>query len=52
MGAGTIVMLNLIKPGILKTMTSSVVGQLVFVVAAGLYAIGFLLIRRVTRIEA
>ncbi len=50
-GIGAVFMLNAIAPGTLDQMTSSVIGQLTIVVAGVLYAVGFLLIRRTTRIE-
>lgn len=51
MGAGTVVILNVVDPGILRTMTSSLIGQAAFVISMTLYALGFLMVRRVTRIE-
>jgi tight adherence protein B len=51
MGVGTVVLLNAITPGALHKMTSSFAGQVAFVVAASLYALGFFLIRRTTSID-
>ncbi len=51
LGAGSLVMMNLIAPGTLQKVTSSLVGQVTLIVAAALYAVGFLLIRKTTRIE-
>ena len=51
MGIGTVFLLNLIHPGALDEMTSKPLGQVALAVAASLYALGFALIRRTTRIE-
>jgi tight adherence protein B len=51
LGVGSLVMLNLIAPGTLNRVTSSVIGQVVLLVAGSMYALGFFLIRRTTRIE-
>jgi tight adherence protein B len=51
MGLGSLLMLNSINPGILDKMTSRPVGQAALGLAAALYSVGFLLIRRTTRIE-
>lgn len=51
-GVGTLVLLNTISPGLLDQMTSSGVGRLAFLASGSLYAVGLLLIRRMTRIEA
>jgi tight adherence protein B len=51
LGAGSLMMLNLIAPGTLHKITSSLVGQVTLVVSVLLYALGFLLIRRTTRID-
>jgi len=50
-GAGALLMLNLISPGTLDRMTSSFLGQAALFVAAGMYALGFILIRRQTRVD-
>lgn len=51
MGAGTLVLLNLIKPGTLDKMTTSLVGIVALAVAGAMYLVGFLIIVRTTRIE-
>lgn len=51
LGAGSLFMLNLIAPGTLHEVTSSLIGQIVLIVAIILYVVGFLLIRKVTRID-
>jgi tight adherence protein B len=51
LGVGSILVLNLIAPGTLGKLTSTLLGQVVLAISVTLYAIGFLLIRRTTRIE-
>jgi tight adherence protein B len=51
LGVVTVLILNLINPGIIDELTSTFGGVIVLLVAAGLYLAGFLLIRKVTRIE-
>ena len=51
LGAGSIVMLNLISPGVIEKMASQLIGQVALAIAGGLYFLGFTLIRRATRIE-
>lgn len=51
LGIGAVLMLNAIAPGTLERLTSTVVGQVTIAVAAAIYTLGFLLIRRTTRIE-
>jgi tight adherence protein B len=50
MGVGSLVVLNLIHPGAVHTMTSKLIGQAALVVAGLLYSLGFFLIKRTTRI--
>lgn len=51
LGAGSLLMMNLISPGTLHKVTSSLIGQVTLIVAGALYALGFLLIRKTTRID-
>lgn len=51
MGFGMLFMLNLIQPGSVEAMTGHIVGQIALVVSAALFALGFYLIRRMTRFE-
>jgi tight adherence protein B len=51
MGGITVLLMNAITPGVLDGLTSSVPGLIALGVAGGLYVLGFLLIRRVTRVE-
>ena len=50
-GVGVLLLVNLITPGSLKAMSSSIIGQASLVIAGGLFAFGLLLIRRTTDIE-
>jgi tight adherence protein B len=51
LGAGSLLLLNLISPGVVEQMTGDPIGRVALLTAALLYAIGFTLIRRITRIE-
>lgn len=51
MGAGTLLVFNLISPGLLDKMLTSGVGQLALTISGALYGVGFLLIRKTVRIE-
>jgi tight adherence protein B len=51
LGVGMLFLLNAIQPGTVQIMTQSIVGQIALVGSAGLFAAGFLAIRRMTRIE-
>lgn len=51
LGVGILLMLNTIRPGTVELMTRNIVGQLALVVGFGLFATGFLVIRRMTRVE-
>jgi tight adherence protein B len=51
LGVGSLFLMNSIKDGALDRMTGSPVGQACVIIAFGLYAVGFILIRRMSRIE-
>lgn len=51
LGAGSLLMMNVIAPGTLNKVTSSLLGQIILVVALAMYAGGFWMIRRTTRID-
>ncbi|MEV1051733.1 type II secretion system F family protein [Streptomyces sp. NPDC049887] len=51
LGLSFLLMINAIRPGALDKMTASVVGQFAVVIAFGMYAVGFFLIRRMSRIR-
>jgi tight adherence protein B len=50
-GVGALLLLNRMAPGSLAAMTGSFLGQAAVVVAFALYGVGFLLIRRMARID-
>ncbi|MFR9795302.1 type II secretion system F family protein [Streptomyces sp. MS06] len=51
LGIGSLFLMNAVKDGALERMTGSPVGQACVIIAFGLYAVGFLLIRRMSRID-
>lgn len=51
MGFGMLFLLNAIQPGTVQIMTQSPLGQIALMVSGGLFVAGFLVIRRMTRIE-
>ncbi|MFB7228672.1 type II secretion system F family protein [Streptomyces fimicarius] len=50
-GVGAMLLMNAVMPGALDRMTGAFIGQAAVVVAIALYAIGFVLIRRLSRID-
>jgi len=51
MGVGSLFLMNGVKDGALERMTGSPVGQACVIIAFALYAVGFVLIRRMSRID-
>jgi len=51
MGLGLLFMLNVIQPGTVDRMTKNLIGQIALVVAFALFALGQLLVRRMTKVE-
>jgi len=51
LGVGSLLMLNLIAPGTLNRMTTSLIGQVTLIAAVLLYALGFFLVRKTTKID-
>lgn len=51
LGAVTVLLMNAITPGVLDELTSSLPGLIAVGVAGAFFALGFVLIRKVTRIE-
>lgn len=51
MAIGSLFLVNLINPGVIRTMTDSTGGQLVLAISCGLMLAGVLITRRVTKIE-
>ena len=52
MGVGTIVLINAVSPGIMRELTSTAPGILALIASGTLYTVAFVLIRRLTRVEA
>ncbi|SFF46933.1 tight adherence protein B [Actinacidiphila alni] len=50
-GIGSLLLLNRIMPGSLSAMTGSTVGRICVLISLALYVIGFVLIRRMSRID-
>jgi tight adherence protein B len=50
-GIGTILLVNLINPGVLREMTSQPLGIVALVVAGVLWTVAFFMIRQVTRVQ-
>ncbi|MGP3953752.1 type II secretion system F family protein [Streptomyces sp. 7N604] len=50
-GVGALLLLDRVMPGALDRMTGSFLGQAAVIVAIGLYAVGFFLVRRLSRID-
>ncbi|GAA2723398.1 type II secretion system F family protein [Actinocorallia aurantiaca] len=51
MGLGSLVLVNLMQPGALRSMSESTIGQVLLGVAAVLFVSSILIIRRITRID-
>lgn len=51
LGIGALFLMNGVKSGALDRMTGSPVGQACVIIAFGMYAVGFVLIRRMSRID-
>ncbi|MFF5564409.1 type II secretion system F family protein [Streptomyces sp. NPDC012623] len=51
LGLGFLLLINSMTPGALDKMTGSVVGQVGTIVAFALYSVGYLLIRRMSRVQ-
>ncbi len=52
MGAGTLVLVNLISPGIMTELTTTLPGILALSLASILYVVAFVIIRGITKVEA
>ena len=52
MGAGTLVLVNLISPGIMNELTTTLPGILALSLATILYVVAFVIIRGITKVEA
>lgn len=51
MGVGILLILNVIQPGLVDKMTRNALGQAALVIGFGLFALGHLAVRRLTRID-
>ncbi|MEU6081448.1 type II secretion system F family protein [Streptomyces sp. NPDC047108] len=51
LGVGALLLLDRVMPGALDRMTGSFLGQAAVIVAIGLYAVGFFLVRRLAKID-
>lgn len=51
LGIGSLLLMNGVKDGALERMTGSPAGQAAVITAFALYAVGFVLIRRLSRID-
>ena len=52
LGVGLVLLMNFIFPGLLQKLTDSVFGNIALIFAGACYAVGILLINRMTRIDA
>ncbi len=51
LGGVSVVLMNLMSPGVIDKMLGMLIGQIALVVAAGCFVVGFLLLRRVTKVD-
>jgi tight adherence protein B len=51
MGVGILVVVNLVSPGVLRTMSEHLLGQVILGVSSGVFILSLLIIRRITRID-
>ncbi|WP_165987865.1 type II secretion system F family protein [Streptomyces sp. YIM 98790] len=51
LGLGALLLLNALQPGALSRVTGSAAGQIAMLVSLGLYAVGFVVVRRFGRID-
>jgi tight adherence protein B len=51
MGIGLLFLLNTVQPGTVQKLTTNIIGQAALVVSFALFAVGFLAIRRMTRVD-
>lgn len=48
---GAVALMNAFSPGVMDVMITNLVGQVVLLVATGLFALGYVLVRRIARVE-
>lgn len=51
LGVGTLLLMNVISPGVIERMTTSAAGLLVLAAGCGLFAVGLVLVHRVTKVD-
>jgi tight adherence protein B len=51
MGVGILFLVNLVSPGVLRTMSEHLVGQIVLGVSSALFVTSLIIIRRITRVD-
>ncbi|PUB30158.1 tight adherence protein B [Promicromonospora sp. AC04] len=51
LGFGAVALMNVLSPGVVDEMLTNLVGQVVLVVATGLFVFGYLLVRRLAKVE-
>lgn len=51
LGFGAVLLMNAFSPGVMDVMITNLAGQAVLVVAIGLFAIGYVVVRRVAKVE-
>jgi tight adherence protein B len=51
LGIGILLLLNTFRPGTVELMTRTLIGQAALIIGLGLFVVGFLLTRRMTRID-
>lgn len=50
-GVGAVFLMNIVQPGSLDLMATSLLGQIILVVAGGMFAVGILAIQRITKVD-
>lgn len=50
-GVGAIFLMNLVQPGSLDTLATTLLGQIVLLVSGSMFVLGVILIRRITKVE-
>jgi tight adherence protein B len=51
LGFGAVLLMNAFSPGVMDVMITNLAGQAVLVIATGLFAIGYVVVRRVAKVE-
>ncbi|MGI5189396.1 type II secretion system F family protein [Promicromonospora sp. CA-289599] len=51
LGFGAVLMMNAFSPGVMDVMITNLAGQVVLLVAIGLFAIGYVVVRRIAKVE-